>query len=405
MPDRDKELHLASLQSAITEDYKKGDFVHALKKSQDLLVETEKHFGREHPATASAYNNVGLMQKLLGDFASARKNYLHSMRIYGQVVGRDHSSYAMTLHNLGSLNKSQVHFDTSLRATDRLSLVEAALEYLEEARLIRKAELGDEHPHTVATRSAIGSTLAAQVLYQHKLVTDDNANNKNGNRSAAGSSSSSGRKQYVSLNPETITRQQWQAAQEQLTEALQTAIDNPRGRRIDDRSRNSNNRSSSSNNKNNRKKKGKDLAAKLPPPLTTAETGTNQIETLSAASAGQNLAVFLKALAMTENPYNTQHLDRAKELYLQVQRVRAQLLPANHPDLYSTKYSLAELLEVMGEEDEANAIRHEIVDSYEPPPDEGLADEGEDGKVEDSGLSDPPLKSHVVVEKTVASKS
>ena len=64
------------------------------------------------------------------------------MRIYASIVGRDHASYAMTLHNLGNLNKTQVHFDTSLKATERLSLVEIALDYLQEAYAIRIAELG-----------------------------------------------------------------------------------------------------------------------------------------------------------------------------------------------------------------------------------------------------------------------
>ena len=123
MPDRDEEMKLARIQSTITDHYKRGDFNKALHGSQELLKQTEAHFGRAHPATASAYNNIGLMQKLLGDFVEARKHYSHAMRIYGQVVGRDHQNYALSLHNLGQLNKSQVHFDTSLKATERLQLV------------------------------------------------------------------------------------------------------------------------------------------------------------------------------------------------------------------------------------------------------------------------------------------
>ena len=215
MPDKDTELKLASIQSQITEYYKQGDFTKSLEISKDLLKQTESHFGRDHPATASAYNNIGLMQKLLGDFIEARKHYDQAMRIYGKVVGRDHASYAMTLHNLGALSKSQVHFDTSLKATDRLSLVETALEHFEEAWAIRKAELGDEHPYTVATRSSYGSTLAAQVLYQHKYV-------ERGTQ----------QRQYVSLNPQSVTDQGWRAAEAHLRQAMQTAIENPRGRNI-----------------------------------------------------------------------------------------------------------------------------------------------------------------------------
>lgn len=355
LPDRDTELKLASIQSEITDHYKQGDFTKALDVSKKLLKQTESHFGRDHPATASAYNNVGLMQKLLGDFVEARKHYNQAMRIYGKVVGRDHASYAMTLHNLGALSKSQVHFDTSLKATDRLSLVETALEQFEEAWAIRKVELGEEHPYTVATKSSYGSTLAAQVLNQHKYV-------ERGNR----------QRQYVALNAQSITDQGWRAAEVHLREAMETAILNPRGKNIQ-------------NNKGNKNKKKKDK---------------QKIETLSAAAAAQNLAVFLKSRSMTENPYNKQLMKEAKSLYNQVQKVRAQLLPPQHPDLYATKYSLAELLEAIGDEEAANQLRQEIIDTYDPPS-QADAISSEPSEI-DTFEDIPPTV--VTVEKTVASK-
>jgi hypothetical protein len=356
LPDQDTELKLASIQSQITDHYKQGDFVKALEVSKKLLKQTESHFGRDHPATASAYNNIGLMQKLLGDFVEARKHYNQAMRIYGKVVGRDHASYAMTLHNLGTLSKSQVHFDTSLKATDRLSLVETALEHFEEAWAIRKAELGEEHPYTVATRSSYGSTLAAQVLNQHKYVERGNL-----------------QRQYVALNSQAVTDQGWKAAEAHLRQAMETAILNPRGRNIQN------------NNKGNKKKKKNDKQT---------------IETLSAAAAAQNLAVFLKSRSMTEHPYNKQLMKEAKSLYNQVQKVRSQLLPPQHPDLYATKYSLAELLGAIGDEEAANQLRQEIIDTYDPPSQEDAISEPPS---ETDILDDVPPRV-VTVDKTVASK-
>ena len=467
LPDRDKELALAALQSTITEHYQRGEFGSALEVSKDLMRQTEQHFGKEHPATASAYNNVGLMHKLLGDFVEARSHYNVAMRIYANVVGRDHASYAMTLHNLGSLNKSQIHFDTTLKATERLSLVENALEYLEEALEVRMAELGPEHPHTVATKSAIGSTLAAQVLHQHKMVVssaeastttsaeaakaaarkkstdtgssssgsnDNKASNTDGRRHenlilppASTSSSSSTtidhvcsdadgesfpertpsnhsgqqhqqQRQYISLNPDDITQAQWKAAEEHLREALQISIDNPRGKRINSGA------GGGGGAKKNQKKKGGKKKHRQQQQSTNNSGG--RIETLSAASAGQNLAVFLKSMATTSNPYDTTKLEEAKELYEQVQRVRSKLLPSSsrggggggglHPDLYATKFSYAELLEVMGDEETANAIRQEILDTYEPGSSSNSSpiDDEKDG---------PTTKKEVVIEKTKAS--
>mmetsp|Transcript_19298 Transcript_19298/g.41976 ORF Transcript_19298/g.41976 Transcript_19298/m.41976 type:complete len:558 (+) Transcript_19298:178-1851(+) len=410
MPDKDAELRLAGIQATITEEYKQGNFTKALSTSQDLLKQTQQHFGYnvDHPATASAMNNVGLMQKLLGNFAEARQHYVAAMRIYASVCGRDHASYAMTLHNLGNLNKSQVHFDVSLKATERLSLVEAAMEYLEESYAVRIAELGMEHPHTVATRSAIGSTLAAQVLYQHRMV-EDSSNTKDSNII---------RKQYVALNPQGITQQQWRAAEEHLRESLQTSIDNPRGKQIQ------NNLSRKNNNNNNirfKKNKGKKQFNKQQRigSIGTSSSSNLSVTTLSAASAAQNLAVFLKSFAMTmeeDSPDRKQHLFEAKKLYEEVQQVRIQLLPNDHPDLYATKYSLAELLEVLaaapssGEEDykeeqerqshkeAANTLRQEIIDTYDPP---GMEQEEKDS----TELEEEPRRVDVIVKTTKASQN
>jgi hypothetical protein len=99
---------------------------------------------------------------------------------------------------------------------------------------------------------------------------------------------------------------------------------------------------------------------------------------------------------MTENPPNSQGMAEAKDLYEQVESVRSQLLPSDHPDLYATKYSLAELLEAMGEEEHANTLRQAILDNYNPPgPSDTINDDEADTKITKA----------VVVEKTVASKS
>jgi hypothetical protein len=88
------------------------------------------------------------------------------MKIYGKVVGRDHASYAMNLHNLGELNKSQVHSDTSLKATERLSLVEI----LRRHGPFEKQNWVTNIPIPLRRGRGYRSTLAVQVLYQDKYV-------------------------------------------------------------------------------------------------------------------------------------------------------------------------------------------------------------------------------------------
>lgn len=118
----------------------------ALRASNTLLSTTEDHYGKDHPATASAYHFVGLMHKLLGNYNEARQHYHQALRSYGFILGKDHASYAAALHNLGILLKTQVTLDESLTAMERLSLTEEAIQHLEEAYNIRTVELGEEHP-------------------------------------------------------------------------------------------------------------------------------------------------------------------------------------------------------------------------------------------------------------------
>jgi tetratricopeptide (TPR) repeat protein len=347
LPDKEKEQELGRLGTNVTDFYKAGDYTRALEAAATLLKDTEAHFGRDHPATAAAYNNTGLMHKLLGDFDASRGQYQTALKIYKTTVGADHASYASILHNLGNLNRSQIHFDDSLRATDRLSLVEAALEYLEQAYRIRKDEMGEEHPHTVASRSSWGTTLATQILHHHKMTT---------------SADPAAKRQYISLLPAAVAHSGWEAAQEHLQAALQTSIDNPRGPSLQ--------------KKNVRgKHKNKKATAKQAAAAAT-------MQTLSAASAGFALAVFLKTRATTVTPYNDEWLQQAYTLYQDVMAVRSQLLPAGHPELYTCKYSLAELLETMGDEEAANALRQEIVDTYDPPTEDDANRDGDSDTVE-----------------------
>jgi Tfp pilus assembly protein FimV len=152
-----------------------------------------------------------------------------------------------------------------------------------------------------------------------------------------------------------VTDQAWEAAEAHLREALQTAIEKPRGPSL---------------KKSKVSKKKESLN----------DNDKNSLQTLSAASAAQNLAVFLKTRATTETPYNETWLNESKSLYEKALFVRSKLLPMEHPDLYATKFSLAELLEAMGDEEAANKIRQEIVDTYDPPSEgESVATANEDG--------------------------
>jgi hypothetical protein len=94
------------------------------------------------------------------------------------------------------------------------------------------------------------------------------------------------------------------------------------------------------------------------------------LQTKMAATAAQNLAVFLKALSTTTervSPFYKAFVKEAQDLYQDALAVRVALLWKGHPDLYVTLYSLAELYEHTGQTKLAQALRQTIIDTYDPP--------------------------------------
>eukprot|EP00957_Ditylum_brightwellii_P094821 7220945-Ditylum_brightwellii.AAC.1 len=122
-----------------------------------MLASCELHFGTEHPATASAHNDVGLMHKALGEWEESRSSYHKALRLYAMIVGKDHASYAAALNNLGNLDRAMASASPDdapngndedggndsakskpLSALERLQLNESAIDYFEESYDIRR---------------------------------------------------------------------------------------------------------------------------------------------------------------------------------------------------------------------------------------------------------------------------
>jgi tetratricopeptide (TPR) repeat protein len=361
LPDQKKEEELMRIQQELRVHHKHGNYDAAMKCAQKYLDETQDHFGKEHPATASAYNNLGLLHKLIGNLNDARKMYREALRIYGRVVGKDHASYASALHNMGALNQIQVHIDEGLTGIQRLQLSDKATEYLSEAWKIRQDELGDEHPLTLSSRSQYGAALAAQIL--------QNSHQKQ-------SKTTMMTKQSQSLETSKWTQRKWEAAEDHLRHALQTAIDQPRGKKI----------TTTTTLETDTDTIESEQAATTIADSNSQSSSSPLIQTLSAAAAAQNLAVILKMRGTEisdqddsnnnnepteeeEEEVNFRIIDEgrvteAKQLYEQALHVRQELLHVGHPDLVATKYSLAELLTALGQKEAANALRADIVDMY-----------------------------------------
>lgn len=378
------EEELMTLNSHVKQHYQHANFTEALNVSNEVLEKSMDLFGQNHPAIASAYNNIGLMKKMMGDFEEARKNYHKALNIYQDIVGKDHASYAAALSNLGSLDRAQSVTDENLSSLERMQLNESAIEYFEESWKIRKAELGNEHPQTIMSQSNLGGAIAAQVLqgelYRQKQPRKESENNDN----------------HLQMDKMSkFSKQKWDLAEQNLRAALQTAVKNPTGQQIQISNDNLNS-SLPPRRDNTLSRKEKQKASKLRRKLEKQASqekidddksvgsrfgmGNTSIRTLTAAAAAQNLAVFLKSRAdlisyATQNSKDANFKDHsvnsgdlyaeAKNLYLGALHVRTKLRGEHHPDTISTKFSLAELIDAIGDEAGANELRQELLDAYE----------------------------------------
>jgi len=380
MPNREKEAQLTQMQAQVSALYKQGNYKQALEIAQETLLAMLDHFGTTHPATASAYVNVGLSYKHLGEFDLALDHYTKALRSYQETVGLDHASYALTLSNIGMLYQSQIHLDETSKGLqqpqDRLRYNELALEHFQKAERIFRAELPPQHPHVVATQSALGMTLTNFILHQHKRVststnTNTNTNsttNANADANTAMKNAASNAASYMPTQavPQHVTEESWKAAQEHLESAYQTALQHPRGESA--LKRTDKNHYLNLQKKYNLQQKQKQKQQQQ----QQQDTPTIQIpmQTASAALAAQNLAIFYKVRATTlekNHPNYTLFLQKAQDLYSQVLMVRQALLPKGHPDIYITQYSLAELYEYTEQTESAQELRQTILDTYDPP--------------------------------------
>lgn len=391
LPDRETETKLSQMQSQVAALYKQGNYKRALEIGQETLLATLDHFGMTHPATASSYVNVGLAYKQMGQFDLALEQYEKALQSYADTVGTDHASYAMVLHNLGMLYQSQIHLDDSagLKQQDRLRYNELALDYLQQADAIRSVELPPEHPHVVATKSALGMTLTSHILHQHKRVSSTSYSNaKSGSRpnngshdAAATSDLMSNAARYIPTLPQEqqVTEKSWAAAEEHLQSAYATALQNPRGE--SSLKRTDKNHYLNLQKKYNLKQKQKQKQKTRAEENDSTVPISIPLQTASAASAAQNLAVFYKARSTTlekNHPQYQELLQQAQDLYLVALDVRQALLPRGHPDIYITQYSLAELYEYTQQDELAQDLRQTILDTYDPPTKNNKRGKGKD---------------------------
>jgi tetratricopeptide (TPR) repeat protein len=121
-----------------------GDLAGARAACERALRIHEAAYGPDHPEVAIDVNNLGNVLQGLGDLAGARAAFERALRIDEAVYGPDHPAVATDVNNLGNV----------LQGLGELAGARAAFE---RALEILRRFLGDDHPKTVIVRKNLES--------------------------------------------------------------------------------------------------------------------------------------------------------------------------------------------------------------------------------------------------------
>jgi tetratricopeptide (TPR) repeat protein len=126
-----------------------GELDRARRVFERALAIRERVLGPDHRATAEGLNNLAALCRAQGELAAARPLYERALAIRERVLGPDQPYTAWSLHSLGCLLRDQGELD-------------AARPLLERALAIRERTLGPEHPGTAYSLNGLARLLHVQ---------------------------------------------------------------------------------------------------------------------------------------------------------------------------------------------------------------------------------------------------
>jgi tetratricopeptide (TPR) repeat protein len=134
----------------------RGNYDKALEYYGYALTIREKVLGKEHPDTATTYDNMAATFKDQGDYGRALEYYGYALIIRKEVLGKEHSDTAITYNNMALVFQDQGNY-------------KKALEYCGYALIIFEKALGKEHPNTATTYNNMAETFRIQGNYTEAL--------------------------------------------------------------------------------------------------------------------------------------------------------------------------------------------------------------------------------------------
>jgi CHAT domain-containing protein/Tfp pilus assembly protein PilF len=157
--DRDEKLDEARrLDAQARREYLDDRYRDAIRTERRSLNIREGILDPEDPAVASSRFALGLYYRNAGDIHEAEEAYLQALATMEKVLGQEHPSVALVLHNLGYLYYYDLHDYTQAQAM------------YERALAIKEKSLGPEHPLIAATLLNMGLLQWKQKNYPRATV-------------------------------------------------------------------------------------------------------------------------------------------------------------------------------------------------------------------------------------------
>ena len=91
-----------------------ADYIQALKWYRKALAIREEILGKEHPSTATTYNNIAAIYKNQGKYEDALVWYRKDLVISENVFGKDYPNTAVTYNNIAGVYRDQGKYENAL---------------------------------------------------------------------------------------------------------------------------------------------------------------------------------------------------------------------------------------------------------------------------------------------------
>ena len=178
----EQEKIIAELQIAFRTCYSEQNYTDATELALELDTMTEEFYGLDHPVTASSINNHALLKRATGEYESAVQLFTTAIQSYEKSVGKEHTSTATALHNLGLTYKSMYESD-NFTSMETINLQDRAEEALRESMERRNPEHIDRATTMyilASVRNTQGNPEESHILFQDAvaLLRDSYAQSK-----------------------------------------------------------------------------------------------------------------------------------------------------------------------------------------------------------------------------------